>query len=201
MQPTHLRQQYRQTACTARNALTPAQKQQAEQAIHLQLCDLLVHLNAQTIALYLATTAEVDTQAFIRTAAAHPWQLAVPVMHPFSKPALLFIRYDATTVTQPNRFGIQEPSLQVSHVIPITQIDTFIMPLTAFDAGGQRLGMGMGCYDRTLAHYPSWQPHRIGLAFGCQQVQRLPVAAWDVPLTHVVTEHKTFTFASMTNCP
>ena len=54
---------------------------------------------------------------------------------------------------------------------------------------GNRLGMGGGYYDRALAYkrqFPKKPPYLIGVAHACQQVESLPVEAWDVPLDGVV---------------
>lgn len=54
---------------------------------------------------------------------------------------------------------------------------------------GNRLGMGGGYYDRALAYKrqsPEKPPYLIGVAHACQQVESLPVEAWDVPLNGVI---------------
>jgi 5-formyltetrahydrofolate cyclo-ligase len=47
------------------------------------------------------------------------------------------------------------------------------MPLVGFDEQKNRLGMGGGFYDRTLAfkkHQKHTHPKLIGLAFDCQKI-------------------------------
>ena len=65
--------------------------------------------------------------------------------------------------------------------------------LVAFDAAGNRLGMGAGYYDRALRRRlerstPWRRPRLIGVAYACQQVPAIPASPWDVPLDLVVTE-------------
>ncbi|WP_162622811.1 5-formyltetrahydrofolate cyclo-ligase [Salinisphaera orenii] len=71
-------------------------------------------------------------------------------------------------------------------------LDLLIMPLAAFDDWGQRVGMGGGYYDRTLAataRAPGWRrPTLIGLAFEAQRVAWIPARDWDVPLDWIATE-------------
>lgn len=71
-------------------------------------------------------------------------------------------------------------------------LDVIVMPLAAFDDHGNRIGMGGGYYDRTLAaaaSAPGWRrPTLIGLAFEAQRVAPIPAREWDVPLDWVATE-------------
>ena len=108
----------------------------------------------------------------------------LPVLHPFSAHQLLFLRFDDEKELVPNRFGILEPKLDVQKVLPINALEMIFVPLVACDKQGNRLGMGGGFYDRTLAQ----SPHLIsvGLAHRCQQVERLPLESWDMPLSHLI---------------
>jgi 5-formyltetrahydrofolate cyclo-ligase len=67
-----------------------------------------------------------------------------------------------------------------------------LLPLVAFDERGNRIGMGGGFYDRTLAnlqHSDGWQrPKRIGVAYQLQQTRKIPSEEWDIPLHAVATE-------------
>lgn len=72
------------------------------------------------------------------------------------------------------------------------RLDLILMPLAAFDEKGNRIGMGGGYYDRTLAatvHGPGWRrPVLVGLAFEAQRVETIPAREWDVPLDWIATE-------------
>ena len=67
----------------------------------------------------------------------------------------------------------------------------------AFDAEGNRLGMGGGYYDRTLAcwHEHKLGPKPLGLAHDCQQVDAVPQEQWDVPLPQIITPSRCWQFA------
>ena len=83
-------------------------------------------------------------------------------------------------------------SLEVSQLAAGAAIDLVLMPLTAFDAHGHRLGMGGGYYDRTFsfrrgrAHW--LRPRLVGVAWAFQRVDALDVAPWDVPMDAVATD-------------
>ena len=64
-------------------------------------------------------------------------------------------------------------------------LDWVLVPLTAFDSAGQRVGMGGGFYDQTLGTVT--RRRRIGIAFQGQQVSRIQSEDWDLPLGAVVT--------------
>jgi 5-formyltetrahydrofolate cyclo-ligase len=75
--------------------------------------------------------------------------------------------------------------------------EILLMPLSAFDASGNRIGYGAGHYDRAIArlHDKGMQPRLIGVAFDCQEVEAVPAEAHDVPLDAVVTESGYRTFS------
>lgn len=76
----------------------------------------------------------------------------------------------------------------------ITRLDTVIMPLVLFDLKGNRVGMGGGFYDRTLAYAPH-NPKRIGLAHDFQAVSHfLSIQPWDQALDMVITPTQTLHF-------
>ena len=73
--------------------------------------------------------------------------------------------------------------------MPTHELDVILMPLVGFDNDGNRLGMGGGYYDRTLAYtrHAIKKPVLIGVAHDLQRVDRLPYASWDIPLNAIVT--------------
>ncbi|GAL32535.1 5-formyltetrahydrofolate cyclo-ligase [Vibrio maritimus] len=146
----------------------------------------------QKVALYLATDGELDTQPLIEWFWQQGIETYLPVIHPFSKGHLLFLRYAHTTPLVHNQYKILEPKLDTQTICPVADLDIIFTPLVAFDEDGQRLGMGGGYYDRTLAPFATNQagPKAIGLAHDCQQVDRLPIESWDIPLSTIMTPSK-----------
>ncbi|MBH0031953.1 5-formyltetrahydrofolate cyclo-ligase [Pseudoalteromonas sp. SWYJZ98] len=147
------------------------------------------------IAIYLSNDGELDTSLLIKEL----WNLNhvvyLPIIHPFNGANLLFQRYEKNSPMRANRYGILEPKLNCSQICPLPALDYILMPLVAFDKQGNRLGMGGGFYDRTLArlHEQNWQkPQLIGLAHECQKVDVLPIESWDVPLKTIITPDKTY---------
>ncbi len=91
-----------------------------------------------------------------------------------------------------NRFGIPEPLTHKRVHVPPWGLDLICMPLVAFDRQGNRLGMGGGFYDRSLAYRrgrQSWhKPRLLGIAHALQEVAELEPRPWDIPLSGVATE-------------
>ncbi|VEB95500.1 5-formyltetrahydrofolate cyclo-ligase family protein [Cedecea lapagei] len=144
-------------------------------------------IHAQTVALFLSFDGELNTTPLIEGLWQAGKEVYLPVLHPFSPGNLLFLRYTPTSRLVTNRLKILEPELDVRDVLPLNKLDVLITPLVAFDAKGQRLGMGGGFYDRTLQHWQQHGLYPVGLAHDCQQVDELPVEQWDIPLPAVVT--------------
>ncbi|WP_133407722.1 5-formyltetrahydrofolate cyclo-ligase [Parashewanella tropica] len=172
----------------------PHQKMFAEQASEILLSQLIKQ-QCQSVALYLSFDGELDTMPLIQKL----WQSGVktflPVLHPFTQGHLLFLEYQNSTPMKLNKFGIEEPELACNKVLPVEQLDAIITPLVAFDEQGNRMGMGGGYYDRTLAYLES-KPFLkvIGYAHECQKVDALPIEAWDKPLSAVVTAQAFYQF-------
>ena len=186
------RQQIRQQIRQRRRALTP--EQQTQFALHAadRMMAYPPVLLAQTVAVFLSFDGELDTRPLIDQLWRAGKRVYLPVLHPFSPGNLLFLHYHPSSDLVVNRLNIREPKLDVRDVLPLSQLDVLVTPLVAFDAAGQRLGMGGGFYDRTLQN---WRQHRlqpVGYAHDCQQVDALPTEQWDIPLPAVITPSKTW---------
>jgi 5-formyltetrahydrofolate cyclo-ligase len=182
-----LRSEIRQTIRQRRRTLTDSQQHLFAEQAALRMLAYPPVKAARSVAVFLSFDGELDTRPLIHAL----WQAGkavyLPVLHPFSKSSLLFLRYDRDSHLVMNRLKILEPKLNVRHVLPLDDLDVLITPLVAFDERGQRLGMGGGFYDRTLQH---WRQHNlwpVGLAHDCQRVPTLPAEEWDIPLPAVVT--------------
>jgi 5-formyltetrahydrofolate cyclo-ligase len=183
-----IRQQIRQRRCT----LTPEQQTQ----FALQAADRMMAyppiLLAHTVAVFLSFDGELDTRPLIDQLWRAGKRVYLPVLHPFSPGNLLFLHYHPSSNLVMNRLKIREPQLDIRDVLPLGQLDVLITPLVAFDAAGQRLGMGGGFYDRTLQNWRQHHLQPVGYAHDCQQVEALPTERWDIPLPAVITPSKTW---------
>lgn len=163
----------------------------------LQLADKLSqHLLVKqscNIAIFLSNDGEINTMPFIKWCWENNKKVYLPVIHPFSKGHLLFIRYEQNAKMIKNQYGIFEPSLKIQNIITPLQLDIIFTPLVAFDKLGNRLGMGGGYYDRLLAPWFKTQVGGIpiGLAHDSQQVKQIQMEEWDVPLPQIITPTQT----------
>lgn len=182
-----LRRHFRQ----ARRELDPCRHKTNSQALTRLLGNWIVWQRAQHVAVYLPNDGEPDLRPLIRLAQRAGKHVYLPVLAPFGPNRLWFRRADPRVRMEPNRLGIPEPGPGARR-LPAHQLDLVLTPLVAFDAHGNRLGMGGGYYDRTFAFLRrrrTWlRPRLVGVAHGVQQAEGLPAMPWDVPLTAVATE-------------
>lgn len=85
-------------------------------------------------------------------------------------------------------FGIREPKPSCPLVAP-EEIRLIVVPGRAFDECGNRLGRGLGYYDRFLKRLPQ-DALKVALALEAQIVPRIPTQPNDVPVDVVITERR-----------
>lgn len=161
----------------------------ATQLILQRARSFLLTTDAQLAAFYMPISDEVDIVPLIRW-----WQQrGLPVALPRTltqEKRLEFRRVSRLeTDLQPGAFGILEPKASCPLVSP-EEIDLIVVPGLAFDECCNRLGRGLGYYDRALKNLPQ-RTLKIALAFERQIVQRIPVKPNDVPMDAVITEKRT----------
>jgi len=185
------RNQLRKKLRQQRRALSTQQQNLHAQSLSHLVCRDKLFLNAKRIACYLAEDGEIDPLHIIEKAWQYKKDIYLPVLPPTGK-SLFFAPFKFNTPLKPNRFGILEPDVHPNKWIGARQLNLILLPLVAFDTEGNRLGMGGGFYDRSLAftsHRKQWHsPHLIGLAHELQKVDALPCESWDVPLNMIATE-------------
>jgi 5-formyltetrahydrofolate cyclo-ligase len=180
-----------------RHALSATERRAAAKIITARLATARAFRVAARIACYLPADGEVDTAAIIERVHTLGKELFLPVLSRIDHDRLWFARVQPDTPLRPNRYGILEPRVIPRLLVRAPTLDLILMPLVGFDAGGHRLGMGGGYYDRSLAflaHRQHWRrPHLVGLAYECQKTSDLPHDPWDIPLDAVVTENTMYT--------
>ena len=176
-----------------RRALPAAIRIAAAEALAARLLTLPYAPVSGPVAGYWAMDGEI---------ALHAWQLrlprectyCLPVLHEDGR--LRFAPWRAGAALSTNRFGIPEPDVPASSLLPAEAMALVVAPLVAFDARGHRLGMGGGWYDRTFAfrRERAAPPHLVGAAFAAQQVESVFPESWDMPLDALCTESDTHLF-------
>lgn len=189
--PNLLRQQKREQ----RKALSPAQQQRHAEQLTAQLLTQPAFTQADRIAAYLANDGEISPTEIIDQTRRLGKKIYLPVL---SAPGnrLLFAPFEPNSSMCRNQFGIDEPDCPPEHRLKAEQMDLILLPLVAFDIHGNRLGMGGGFYDRSLANIRQHnnRTHLFGLAHEIQKTDQLEAQEWDVPLDAVVTEADFYLF-------
>jgi 5-formyltetrahydrofolate cyclo-ligase len=186
----------RREALDAVRALTALERATAADKALESLKGWSVYQEARTVALFCGTRDEIDTEAFIRHALAAGKTVLLPrvaerlageqagrsIMH------LVSIRDYDRDLTE-GAFGILEPREGLSGESPTSAAaDLILVPGTAFDERGGRVGRGKGFYDRFLEGYGGF---KAGLAFEVQIVRKkLPLEPHDQLLDALVTERR-----------
>ncbi|KAL5284744.1 MTHFS family protein [Megaselia abdita] len=148
--------------------------------------------NAKGISLYLSTSGEVDTTEILKVSFQQNKAVFVPT---YSGNVMEMVRlnswedYDNLPLTkwnikQPELDNIRENAMEGKH-----NLDLFLMPGVGFTTKGERMGHGMGYYDKYLTRYFN-KFGRSGtklfaLAFDEQIVDELPTDPHDVLLDKI----------------
>jgi 5-formyltetrahydrofolate cyclo-ligase len=129
---------------------------------------------------------EIDALPLLAKLRKKGHESALPIVVANGEP-LVFRRWAPGDDMTSGPFGVQEPLPSASEVVP----DILLVPLLAFDRRGYRLGYGGGFYDRTLERLrANGRGIAVGVAFAGQEVNAVPVAAYDQPLNWIVTERE-----------
>lgn len=171
-----------------RAALSVRAQQEHAQTLVEHFAGHPLFTSAQHIGFYLAANGEADPALLMQQALTHPVNCYLPRLEGRQ---MHFHRFNSGDALLSNRFGIDEPNAS-SPSIAASALDLVLLPLVAFDAAGNRLGMGGGFYDRTFAFRlddaSALRPQLIGLAYGFQEAETLERQPWDVPLDGILTE-------------
>jgi 5-formyltetrahydrofolate cyclo-ligase len=185
----------RKSARQRRASLADDLRHHLDAAINRHLLDLAERLRPAQIAAFRAFDGEPDLAPALRELEGRGVRLALPVVQRDPTHAegaggarICFRRWSDGSELRPNRFGILEPVGTLD--VGLAELDLVLVPLVAWDASGGRLGMGASFYDRLfqpVAGEP--RPLRVGVAYGVQEVDRVPLEPWDVPLHMILTEN------------
>lgn len=191
MIPSLSKAELRKILLSRRRQITLPERTAAAENAATILLENPIFQKAQEIACYYPFNNEFDCLPMIETI----WQTKKNCYLPIVTEAQLlkFVLYQETTFLQPNRYNIPEPINDTQ--IPPEKLDLVLLPLLAFDAQGNRLGMGAGYYDRTFqALDKPGKPFLLGVGYEAQEVAEIPVDEWDIRLDGIITDKKILFF-------
>lgn len=139
---------------------------------------------AKTILFYLSFDGEVETDRMIKDAKKEGKKIAVPICDR-KKRRLIPCFFSTFSNLRRGVYGVRQP--KIKKIISNDKIDLVIVPGVAFDKKGNRLGRGLGYYDRFLTKLSS-SITRIGIAFDFQILKNLPeLCSYDQPVDKVIS--------------
>ena len=143
-------------------------------------------IKAKTVLFYLSMDGEVDTLRMIKEAIKQGKRVAVPVICRAAHEMIPSLIEDTETELKTGPYGVRHPKEECVRPIPLESIDLVVLPGLAFDEVGNRLGRGMGYYDRFLSRLPRHVP-TVGLAFDFQIIRDFPpLEPHDLSVTRVL---------------
>lgn len=183
----------RQLIREQRRSLSISQRDQASFLLCERIASSRVFQRSKKIAFYLPNDGEIDLTLLIEHAWQQQKQCYLPVLSKPISQGLWFVPYTAESKLRNNRFLIPEPvNPNSARLCKTMTLDLILMPLVAFDPSGNRLGMGGGFYDRSLAFLSQrkfWKkPVLMGTAYEFQKQKKIAAANWDIPMNSIVTE-------------
>lgn len=149
---------------------------------------------AGTILLYLSLPDEVETRPLLERALAEGKRLAVPKVtdEQGRDMAALPVHSLAEADLPEAHYGVRIPRVE-HEPLSAREIDLAIVPGLGFSRLGQRIGRGLGYYDRFLAQ-PDLRASICALAFEEQLLDELPADGRDRPVNILVTESQVLRF-------
>ncbi|MEN9715884.1 MAG: hypothetical protein RJA35_1351 [Actinomycetota bacterium] len=147
--------------------------------LETQLLALTSHVGAKIVAAYLPFGTEPNTFKFVIGAAGHGLTLIMPVSN--LDGTMHWVTY--TGESAPGIFGFDEP---VGEPAKLTDAQLVLIPASAVDARGNRLGKGKGFYDVALAD-PAVVAPVAAVVYDSEVLPELPIEEHDQPVAFVVT--------------
>ena len=173
----------RQTALAARDGLDPEWRAQASHSLTNHAPELGIE-PGQIVSGFWPIRSEIDPRPLMDALFLQGAVLCLPAV--IDRTTIVFRRYAPGDPLTDGGFGTMAPAGDAPECDP----HIMLVPLSAFDGRGNRIGYGAGHYDRAIARLTGsgMRPRLIGLGFECQRVDAVPAEPHDVPLDAMITE-------------
>ncbi|MFP3980089.1 MAG: 5-formyltetrahydrofolate cyclo-ligase [Desulfobacterales bacterium] len=180
----------RQEAKNRINAVTKPELAEKRARIEQQLFEFANFKEAQTIFFHVSQGPEVSTENIMQTCMQSGKNIVLPLFDKSAgkDPQLYRINsLDEDLQTGPEAPGRPDP--RRCKPASFDSVDLAIVPGTAFDEKGGRLGSGSGRYDRLIPMLPN-TARKVALAFEEQMFFQIPMEPHDKYMDIIITEKR-----------
>ncbi len=176
--------QIRMERLALRDALSVEERRLKSDSVAAKGANALRFSAGTIVSGFMPIRSEVDLRPLMEALRDKGARICLPVM--VDRETIIFREFAKDAELVKSGFGTLGPDEQAAVLDP----DLLLVPLSAFDAKGHRIGYGAGHYDRAIArlHAKGRNPTLIGIAFDCQEVPSVPAEAHDVALDAVLSE-------------
>lgn len=193
MTPKDLKKQLRKEALAHRDALDPLWRIEASLAIAETVRAVVDVGPGDIVSGFWPMRSEVDIRPAMFALRERGARLCLPAI--LDRETIVFRELVRGAALVDMGFGTAGPGEGAEVLSPTVML----VPLAAFDRRGHRIGYGAGYYDRAIARLQAGghAPRLIGIAFDCQQVERVPDEPHDVIIPEILTESGLRRFAAI----
>jgi 5-formyltetrahydrofolate cyclo-ligase len=157
--------------------------------IEKRLFEFANFLEANVVLLYINSASEVNSRDIIKSCFDYNKIVILPAFDIDTYEMKLMKIDNLETDLKLGPRGIYEPNETRCNVVPIECIDIAIIPGTAFDEKGGRIGSGEGYYDRLIPKL-SITTRKVALAFENQITQQIQMESHDKHVDIIITEKR-----------
>ena len=167
-----------------RDAMTPEARIEGSLAMVEHAGDRIEFEPGTVISGFWPIRSEADVRPLMAHLRARGARLCLPVV--LDRETIVFRELAVGAPVVMTGFGTTGPGPEAAVLDP----DILLVPLSAFDRAGHRIGYGAGHYDRAIDRLKAMgrRPRLIGIAFDCQEVASVPAEPHDVALDAILTE-------------
>ncbi len=182
-----MKKSLREQFLVKRKELSTSEVKKKSLQIQHRLFTLPWYSTAHNILFYVSYDNEVDTHLMIKESLVNGKTVLVPKTDS-KKKTICLSKLLCWDDLNPGAYSILEPREDCVREVPVSSVELLIVPGVVFDLCGNRIGHGMGYYDRLLKN--TIQAHSIGLAFEYQIIKAIPAEEHDEKVEMIVTEDR-----------
>ncbi len=171
------------------DALSKDEFNEKSRHVEARLFDFANFIEAKIPLLYMNLPYEVPTQRIVEWCFAQNKIVVLPAFGKEKRSVTLMKVDDIEKDLKPGPRGVLEPDPERCKQVPIDQVDIAIVPGTAFDEKGGRIGAGFGYYDRLIPKL-AVTTRKVSLIFEDHIISQVPMESHDKYVDIVITDQR-----------